>query len=666
MHKFRLVYLILFVFFNNSFANTPSDYYTANDVFAFKRIGDVVASPDEKKIAFTVMQVQMTQADKKWQSTIYLKDGNTTKLLTAEHLHASMPVWSPNGKQIAYLVEENKKQSIWLFDLAQNKNRKWFEFNGIAAMKWSPDSKSLAFVGTEKNPTSKSSLTNVDTKNMNSRVFLVSLDSNKISALTPENVSITKNFPSAVDAGFDFSPDSQSIVFSYQMHPEAAFSNQSKLAIAQVTNHKITYIPYRESANQPFYSGDGKWIAFHSHPSDPMKLTNNSVVYGEICVTKASDFTATHCLANTFNENPVMIGWYQENKILVLDAYKTTGIQVYSLDLDPTIPAKQISTQEGFIDPLTISLNQNHTLLGFSYETKHTAPEAFVSPIENFHLTQVSNVQSAQQKNLGEIKNITWKSKDNTSIEGLLITPAHYDSKKKYPLLVMVHGGPAGVWPTRYLGGCEEYGEYFVPGCFANLTSQGFILFQPNPRGSTGYGKAFRTANFKDFGGKDYQDIMSGVDYLVQNNIADPNHLAIFGWSYGGYMTAWAITQTQRFKVAIDGDGLTDLISFSGTTDIPFYLTQYLGDAFWNNDKLYLQRSPIFYVKQIKTPLLILHGENDNRVPRSQSEELYAALKLQNKSVKMLVAPDTEHVPLDANIIYEEIMQIQDWLAVNR
>ncbi|HSW68658.1 MAG TPA: S9 family peptidase [Gammaproteobacteria bacterium] len=661
MKKFFLLVITLFLY-NSALAET-STHSSIDDVFSFKRIGSVIASPDGKKVVFTVMQVEDTKTGKKWQSSLYLKNENgKIQLLTPKNQHASLPVWSPDSKKLIYLVKEKNSQSVWQNYLTQSDSEKWFEFNEISAFKWSPDGKYIAFVGTDKKQKPEFSLINAAKDYVNSRIYLISSGSHKISPLTSDKISITQTFPGTLDSGFDFSPDGKSIVFAYQARAGADYSGQSKMAIINLSSHTATPIPYVDSANQPLYSSDGKWIAFSSHPADPAKLTNNSAVYGNICVIDTNNLT-THCLANSANENPLMLGWNKENnKILILEPAKSQGFQLYALDLDSRISTKQLSNLDGYLDPLTITLNQDHSILGFSFETIKEPPEAFISSVENFNLSPVSHVQTDILKNIGDVKTISWKSNDNLQIEGLLITPSDYDPRKKYPLLVMVHGGPAGVWPKRYLGGCEEYGESFVPDCFAPIMDEGFIIFQPNPRGSTGYGKNFRTANFKDFGGGDYRDVMSGVDYLIQKNIADPGRLAIFGWSYGGYLTAWAITQTSRFKAAIDGDGLTDLISFSGTTDIPFYLTQYLGGAFWSNSKLYFERSPISYVKNITTPLLILHGEKDDRVPLSQGQELYTALELQKKPVKMLIAPNTEHVPDDVNIIYEDIKEIQEWL----
>ncbi|MCX7123395.1 MAG: prolyl oligopeptidase family serine peptidase, partial [Gammaproteobacteria bacterium] len=211
---------------------------------------------------------------------------------------------------------------------------------------------------------------------------------------------------------------------------------------------------------------------------------------------------------------------------------------------------------------------------------------------------------------------------------------------------------------------CDEYSELLPPTtCPANILSLGYVILQVNYRGSNGYGLDFRVKNFGDFGGGDYNDIMTGIDHLIQQGVVDPHKIVMAGWSYGGYLAAWAISQSNRFSGAIDGDGLTDLISYTGTSDDTDFCFRYLGSYFWDaNQPLYWARSPIAHVQNIKTPLLILEGGQDIRVPPSQAEELYNALTVLNRPVKMLIAPRQAHEPSDPDTIEKEINAIDQWL----
>lgn len=654
--------------------------YTPAEVLAFRRISQVVPSDDGKQVAFTIYQVKSTNFGKQWEYSLYLKNSKSELEFLDKANNISSVNWSPNNKLISYLAKGNKFQSIWIYDILNRKNKKLIEFkNDISSFKWSPDGKNIAFTASEIKPKLTEALTPIDVSKdfTNTRLYIFDINAKSLKALIPDKFSVSQFF---VYPGFDWSPDSQSIAFSYQSEPGEAHALENKIGIINLNSQEIKTLPYSETHNstQPAYSLDGKWIAFQASPTSnevavaikyvkskepsPLLLARSKI--NRICVSNLS-FQETHCLADTFNQDPIMLGWNRSSdQVLVFDPfYKTEGPKIYSLNLNPLTSPTLISDVPGFIEPLTISFNNQHTMLGFGYETVSDAPQAFISNIEPFKLEQVSHFQT-QNKSLGKIESIKWTSSDGFSIEGLLITPPNYNAKKKYPLLVSVHGGPASAWSKRYLGGCDEYKTMLDPTtCWGNLLSLGFIILQPNPRGSDGYGAQFRLANFADLGGGDYRDVIAGVDYLINKGIADANHLAIVGWSYGGYLSAWSISQTNRFKAAVDGDGNTNWISYAGTSGQPLFAAGYFGSEFWNNDALYIQRSTVMQVKNITTPLLIMHGENDIwQVPITQSKELYTDLDEQKKKVKMLILPQQGHVPTDANIIYKCIEEIDNWL----
>ena len=232
---------------------------------------------------------------------------------------------------------------------------------------------------------------------------------------------------------------------------------------------------------------------------------------------------------------------------------------------------------------------------------------------------------------------IKYKSEDNLDIEGLVVKPKDFTEGKRYPLLVIVHGGPAGVFTYSFNPG---RGAYPLHG----FAEQGFVVFLPNPRGSTGYGESFRSANFQDLGGKDFVDIMTGVDILIEKGIADPDRMGLMGWSYGGFMSYWTVTHTDRFKAISAGAGLTNLISFYGTNDAEGAgLETYFGTNPWKNSQLLWDHSALQFIENAKTPLLIQHGGNDIRVPLAQAQEFYFAAIKVGLPVKMIVYPRQGH-----------------------
>lgn len=672
MKKIRNVFLWVSLFFMSSIQ-------ADNPLFSFKRIGQVVPSPSGKQVAIVTYEYKNTPSGKEWLYYLYLKDASGLRILTNANKITSVN-WSPDGDQIAYLSEGKKSQSIWSYQLKHHKKDMLFEFTSdIESFRWSPNGKMIAFISHDLKSESKNlQPIDVSTQYTNTRLYVVSLENQthiKAEVLTPDSISISQFF---VSPGFDWSPNSEVIAFAYQPQSGAQYSFQNKIGLIDLKTHQLRNIPYTITHNstQPAYSPNGKWVAFQANPSDaelekqfprtksnlPNKRLLTQNLSHNICVTNVATMD-THCLTKTPDEEPSIIGWNTDSDhIFVLEPYKSIGYEIYSLSLDHTKPLMNISHLDGFINPLTVSLNQSNTLFGFGYETVNQAPQAFIASADSFQLQQMTNFKNVYTQ-VGDTKTLHWKSKDGTDIEGLLVLPRNYQSNKKYPLYLAVHGGPAGAWAKRYLGGCDEYGELVDPTtCLGNLLDEGFVIFQPNPRGSVGYGKKFRLANFADFGGGDFQDILSGLNYLIQNGIADPEHLAIGGWSFGGYMTSWIISQTNLFKAAVEGDGNTNFISFSGTSDIPDYYTEYLGNPFWENEELYKQRAPISFVNRIQTPLLIISGENDFRVPITQGYELYTALRKLNRPVKMLILPKQGHLPTNANVISAIIHDVDIWL----
>ena len=238
---------------------------------------------------------------------------------------------------------------------------------------------------------------------------------------------------------------------------------------------------------------------------------------------------------------------------------------------------------------------------------------------------------------LPDVAELSWQGPGGLDIDGFVIYPLGYTAGDVCPLVVDVHGGPAGVHQRRHLAYPDRHCDVLA------LAERGFAVLRVNPRGSSGYGPAFRFANYQDWGGGDFGDIMAGVDALVSQGVADPDRLAIMGWSYGGYMTSWAITQTDRFCAACVGAGVTNLMSFTGTADIPGFLPDYLGVEFWDDLERYRQHSALFNVRNVTTPTLIQHGDADVRVPLSQGRELYNALKRQGCVVEMAVYPRQGH-----------------------
>ena len=303
------------------------------------------------------------------------------------------------------------------------------------------------------------------------------------------------------------------------------------------------------------------------------------------------------------------------------------------------------------------------TVMPFSFaafESASEAPEAYLAGTgAGGKPVKLSAVNAGPWPPLGQTKTVAWKSDGEWTIEGRVVFPVGYERGRRYPLVLLIHGGPMGVFTDNFLGGGHSYGTLYPVAAFAQ---RGYVVLMPNPRGSSGYGRKFRFANYGDWGGGDYRDIMAGVDYLIAEGIADPEHMAVMGWSYGGYMTSWIIGQTVRFKAAVAGAAVTNLWSFTGTADIPGFLPDYFSGEPWDSFEPYRKHSPMTYVGNAKTPTLILHGESDDRVPITQSYELYSALKRRGVATQMVAYPRQPHGPTEPKFVIDIAKRHLDWV----
>jgi dipeptidyl aminopeptidase/acylaminoacyl peptidase len=394
------------------------------------------------------------------------------------------------------------------------------------------------------------------------------------------------------------------------------------------------------------FSHDGRWIAY-SVTEDPPRWRRQS----RVAVVPATGGTP-RLLAETWDAQPQIAGWLKDGRVLVEEAWHTVS-RLAALPADGG-PGTFVTPES--LMAAAASVNGAGTHVGFVSQSADKPVEAFVSALPRFAAVQVSRVQDTGGAAFGRTEVMTWKSPDGKDVEGLLTYPAGYAAGARVPLLVVVHGGPAGVFLQTFTGALNPY-------TVAAFASRGYAVLRVNPRGSSGYGYAFRNGNYQDWGGGDYRDIMSGVDALIAKGVADPDRMGIMGWSYGGYMTSWVITQTQRFKAASVGAGVTNLLSFTGTADIPGFIPDYFGGEFWEQGGVdrWRAHSAMFHVQNVKTPTLIQHGEADLRVPISQGYELYNALRRRNVPVRMVVYPRQPHGLQEPKFIADALRRNLEW-----
>ena len=448
----------------------------------------------------------------------------------------------------------------------------------------------------------------------------------------------------------DWSPDGKTIAFSHTRRPIAdAWPSSDIMLVDVATGAGRPFAHTGASETTPRFSPDGKWIAFVT-TDDPPRWAHRRWIR-----VAPADGGAGHDLPHSFDEAPELAGWSADGQTL----YFTEAKSVYDF-----VYAQNVRT--GAIDALTeagkvssgANLNAAGTWLGYVRQMPTDPTEAYVSPVSPFRPVRVSSVNANLPKHpYGETRVITWAGDKGETIEGLLTLPVGYQAGRRYPLLLVVHGGPAGVYKASFIA---FPGPYPV----AAFAAEGYAVLRPNPRGSSGYGTKFRQSNDKDWGGADFRDLMAGVDKVIAMGIADADRLGILGWSYGGYMTSWTITQTDRFKGASVGAGVTDLVSFTGTADIPSFLPDYFGGEFWGEGRfeVYRDHSAMAHVANVKTPTLIQHGESDVRVPISQGYEFYNALKRRGVVVEMVTYPRQPHGVREPRLILDLGVRNLAWM----
>jgi dipeptidyl aminopeptidase/acylaminoacyl peptidase len=631
-----------------------SNSWTPEFSLQVRTIGSVVPSPDAHWIAYTQIKPVAEGEHSEQVTQIFLArgDGSRRLQLTRGEKSSSAPAFSPDGRYVYFLSDRSGKSNLYRVLIEGGEAEMLTDVKGsLGEFKVAPDGKWIAYAGyeppadLEKARKEKRDFHVVDADPENMAIYLIPAEANAEGKRDAKKVFEAKYHV----ANFDWSPDGKNIAFEHWPSPLADDWTKADIAEAEIATGKVTELaktPAAESA--PHYSPDGRYLAFDK-TSEPVHWPGDAHI---ALMNRAT--SEVRLLPDTFDARPNVLGWTADSKNLVFVEAKGTRSAMYSMPVDG--PPKSLYLPDRGVVGTSAELNTTGTHVAFSHETASEAPEAYYLGLQGGQPIRVSRANDDLAKPpLGETKVIRWKSKDGLEVEGLLTLPVGYEQGKKYPLILNIHGGPAGGFAETFIGRFSIYP-------IAAFASRGYAILRPNPRGSSGYGQQFRYANVADWGGKDFDDDMAGVDQVIAMGIADPDHMAVLGWSYGGFMTSWVITHTNRFKAAVVGAGVTNLWSFTGTSDIPSFLPDYFEGEPWEKFDSFAAHSPITFVKNVQTPTLILHGEADVRVPTSQGYEFYHALKQLGVPTKMVVYPRTPHGPREPKFILDIAQRNMDWV----
>jgi dipeptidyl aminopeptidase/acylaminoacyl peptidase len=608
------------------FAQTP----TIDESLSMKSVAGAQISPDGRYVAYTVQQANWDDNEFATQIWVAVSATGERYQLTAGKKSSSGPLWAPDSRRLAFTSDRDGKRQIYVISPAGGEAAQLTtEESGIGSMAWSPDGRSIAF--TSSGPEAKEWK---DRKEKYGEFDIIGSDYAMnhlwrvaVPAEIPSDVkklpkpeALTKGETFSV-SGFSWSPDGKRIAFSATRDPDLGSQDTEQLYSLDLADlHVRKLVESNGPHNRPRWSPDGKQIAFVTANGDPFFFYANRYI-----AVIPADGGKLKVLTQAFDEDANLIDWGPDG--IYFSALQRTSAHIFRMD-PASGTVRRISGPAQFHASDASFTRDHKTMAGVGAAPNHFA-EVYTSPVSDFaprYLTDVGGQWKGFKLTTREA--IQWKSTDGAGVEGILMKPADYDPSRKYPLLVVIHGGPTGVDTT-----VASADRYYPIERFA---AKGALILKPNYRGSAGYGAKFRALNVRNLGMGDYWDVISGVDYLIGKGMVDKDRVASMGWSEGGYISAFITTYSDRFKAVSVGAGISDWMTYYVNTDIHPFTRQYLKATPWEDPEIYRKTSPITYVNQAKTPTLIQQGDQDKRVPPPDSYELYQALKDRGVPVKLI------------------------------
>jgi dipeptidyl aminopeptidase/acylaminoacyl peptidase len=604
----------------------------------------VAISPDGATVAWSVRTHQGTQI---YLSDVANPDPSTDKTVSptsgATNCSSSEPKWSPNGESLAFVsdcavkTDQSGQDQVFVWSKTTGESKQLTHLvGGIDSLAWSRDGKSIGFLFVENATRSAGALAAMkpwsgvigeDGVEIQ-RVGVVQVETGAFAQVTPESLHVYE---------FSWSPDSKSMAFVAanppgennwwvaQLYTEELGSAAPK-SILDTT--KIAGPLHGLQIAVPRWSPNGKQIAFIGGLMSDQGATGGDLYLIPSTGGEPKDVTPGRV------GSVVFLGWAGPEVIAIAEQVGgSSHLAAIDLASGIDIPQASVTFPEtigagGMEMSVSISHERTIALIRSSFEK---APEVWAGPIHE--LKQITHLNDALKPAWGKTENVEWTN-DGFKVQGWLLYPANYDPAKKYPLLVSVHGGPSSAVTPRWPG--VGYGG--VP-----FSALGYFVFMPNPRGSYGQGEKFTQANIKDFGYGDLRDILSGMDVIEKRLPIDKNREGLTGWSYGGFMTMFGVTQTTRFKAAVAGAGISDWKSYYGENSIDQWMVPFFGKTVYDDADVYAKSSAIEYIKNVKTPTLVVVGDRDGECPAPQSFEFWHALRAEGVKTQLVVYPNEGH-----------------------
>jgi dipeptidyl aminopeptidase/acylaminoacyl peptidase len=670
----HIAVLCCLLFFVVSLCAQTKHALTFDEFISLGRVTDPQVSPDGKTVAFVV--TVHNKAENKTNSNIYLvaADGGPTRPLTAAKGANNTPRWLPDGKSLAFISTRNGEAQIWTVPVIGGDAQKVSSIStGVSDLQVSPDGKWFSF-SSEVYPdcpndeSNKQRSEQVEQSKVKAKIFdklpyrvWNSWKDGKRTHLfvLPTNGGASRDMtPGDMDSppidlggswSYDWSSDGSEIAFTRNADAVVALSTNNDIFVVSVKGgepKRITDNPGNDS--QPLYSPDGKFIAYLQMKRAGFEADERQLIlYARATgsrrnVTERFDFSVNDFL------------WTPDSKSIYFNADDKSNESLFRIDV-----------ASGKVD-VVIDKGYNHSLRILpDGKGLILVKESISQPAELFRIDQTGKiVKRLTSTNDEKLRSIEMNPKEEfwfegaagAKVHGFIVKPAGFDAAKTYPMILLVHGGPQGQW-----------GDQFHYRWSAQMfTSRGFIAVLINPRGSTGYGQKFTDEISGDWGGKPYEDLMKGVDYVLKTySYIDGNRIAAAGASYGGYMINWIAGHTTRFRCLVSHDGSFDMRSMYGTTEELWFPEWEFRGTPYLNPELYEKWSPSKYAANFKTPMLVVHGQLDYRLDVSEGYQLFTALQRQGVKSKMLYFPDEGHFvtkPANAELWYKTVL---DWIEEN-
>ena len=651
----------------------PSHPFTINDLLKVRRVSDPQLSPDGRWIAYTIADTDKAANKRITQICLISSDGGEPRLITNEKQSSSSPRWSPDGKHLAFVSARDGEAQIWTIEPSESAVAKKVTSisTGADGPVWSPDGKWIAFTSevyadcsndecnkqrAEQIAQTKLRAKVVDRllyRHWNSwkegkrtHVFVASTETGQSRDLTPGDYDAPP-FSLGGPTDYAFSPDSKELAFARNTDKDEARSTNGDIFTVPVSGGDARRITGDNPANDlsPAYSPDGRYLAYRaqSRPgfeSDRWRLMLYDRKTGQ-----------SHSLTDQFDSSVEAFTFSADVQKIYFSALEHGHQPVYELSISGG-PIKKL-IDEGVNDDVQASAD-GKTLI-FTRQTFTQPIDIYKADVTGLGVTRLTKANDSLLSDfaLKSAEEISWEGAGGAKTYGYVVKPPNFTATRKYPLVVLIHGGPQGAWN-------DSWSYRWNPQLFA---AAGYVVLMPNPRGSFGYGQKFVDEISGDWGGKVYTDIMNGAVYVASMPYIDRDRIGAAGGSYGGYMVNWLEGHNNdsrlKFSVLVSHDGVYNLTSMYGATEELWFPEWEFKGTPWTNPEMYAKWSPHMFVKDFKTPMLVIHGEMDYRVPIGEGLQLFTALQRQGVESKLLVFPDEGHwvlKPQNSELWYNTVL----------